>query len=85
MFIELEARLLRRIITAESGGKPLTFEGLGIETQGSTYEDLWASGYLDIKGQEANRMCCTHRKDSAIVASPSGRKWLADYDRTMRA
>jgi len=84
MFIDLEAGLLRRLITAEEGGKPLTFENLGITTQGSTYEDLWAQGYIDIKGQEANRMCCTHRKDSVLVASPTGRKWLAGYERKKR-
>lgn len=84
MFITMQADLLRRLAKAEDSGEPLTLVQLGSVVRSSSFEDLWANKLINIKGQEGQLVCTAHQ-DAMFVASPSGRKWLAEYDRTMRA
>lgn len=76
MFAKLEEDLLRRLIDAEDRGRPLTHRQLGIETRGSTFEDLWADMRIVIKGQERT-LSCVSSPDSEYIASPHGRWWLS--------
>lgn len=85
MFISAQADLLRRLITAEDRGEPLTPVQLGRATvECSIFEDLWANKLINIKGQEGQLLCMAYQ-DSVFIASPTGRVWLTEYDRTMRS
>jgi hypothetical protein len=74
-----EEMLLRRLVEAEDRGCPLTHAQLGMETQGSTFEDLWADMRVVVKGRE-RQMVCAVGPDSQYVASAHGRWWLAKRD-----
>ena len=84
MFIEAQADILRKLIVAEDKGSPLTPMQLGRATvQSSSFEDLWAQKLINIQGQEG-QLVCTAYQDSAFIASPAGREWLAEYDKRKR-
>ncbi len=75
MFTDLEESLLSRLIRAEDTGRPLTFADLGVETRGSTFEDLFGSRRVVVKGKEDVIMVGV-TPQSQLVASPYGRWWV---------
>jgi len=79
MSAKLEELLLRRLIEAENAGSPLTHRQLGMETRGSTFEDLWAEMSIVVIGQERN-LSCVVGPDSQYIASAYGKWKIAKLD-----
>lgn len=84
MFADLEEHLLRRLIKAEADGRPLTHRQLAHQVRGSSFDDLWAQGRIEVKGKEGV-MCCEVTPDSEYVASHSGKHWIACLDADRRS
>jgi hypothetical protein len=63
MLTQLTRDLLKRLMDAETRGKPLTATDLGNEVRGSAFEDAWESGYIN------------QNPDRSVVVSAAGRRW----------
>lgn len=77
MSSQLERDLLSRIKNAEDQGSPITQEQLGVEKQGSTFEDLWSEMYICIVGQQ-HRFVCTETSNSQYILTPRGHARLSE-------
>ncbi len=76
MFARLEESLLRRLMSAEDAGKPLTHGELRGETNGSTFEDLFGDRRIAVRGKEDVLMVGVTNA-SEYIATPRGRHWVA--------